>query len=246
MPGSVWSGDLEMRVLAAIAVLLVATDVAMAADLPIPMPAVPSVMPPVWAGLYIGIEGGGVFGSTNQIANGPLGFGPITPGYNATGGLAGGTVGYNWQLSNWLLGLEADMSWADVQGSAHETSPFNTSTVISTKQNWLATGRGRVGWIAPNDILLYATGGIAVAGVEADIIPPVATALADTQTRWGGTIGGGLEVKFTPKWSLKAEYLYAKFQSASYFGNPRPGTNTRSDVPLDNNIFRVGVDFAFH
>lgn len=236
-----------MRVWAVIAIFLLAIpDVVLAADLPIPAPAAPPVMSPSWAGVYFGVEGGGVFGSTNQIADGPIGFGAITPGYDATGGLLGGTIGYNWQLSNWILGLEGDMSWVRVQGSAHEASPFNTSSVIDTKENWLATGRGRVGWIAAYNIMLYATGGVAVAGVEADIIPAGIAELTDTQARWGGTVGGGVEVKLTPIWSLKAEYLYVKFQSANYFSNPPPGTNTRSDVPLDNNIFRVGVDYAFH
>ena len=56
-----------------------------------------------------------------------------------------------------------------------------------------------------------------------------------------------MEAKLTANWSFKAEYLYAKFQSASYFSGPQPNrTNTRSDVPLDNNIFRFGINYALH
>jgi opacity protein-like surface antigen len=62
---------------------------------------------------------------------------------------------------------------------------------------------------------------------------------------WGGTLGGGVEVRLTSNWSTKAEYLNVRFQSANYFSNPPPGFNERSDVPLDNNLFRFGINYAF-
>ena len=199
-----------------------------------------------WTGLYLGVEGGGAFGTSNQIDNGPFGFGPTTPGYNATGALAGGTAGYNLRTGNWVWGLEGDMSWTNVRGSAHEMAPFTASTVVDTKENWLATGRGRLGWSTANGLLLYATGGIAAGSVTADIVERGAPfTITDTKLRWGGTIGAGVETKITSHWSFKAEYLYAKFQSEGYFSEPLPGrTNTRSDVPLDNNIFRFGINYA--
>src|SRR6202041_1996032 len=73
-----------------------------------------------WSGWYAGVEGGGGFGSSNQIAGGPLGFGPITAGYRLSGWLAGGTVGYNYQSGAWVFGLEGDMSWAKIRGSGNE------------------------------------------------------------------------------------------------------------------------------
>jgi outer membrane immunogenic protein len=201
-------------------------------------------MAPSWVGLYYGIEGGGAIGDTNQIADGPLGFGPVTSGYEAVGGLIGGTVGYNWEADNWVLGLEGDMSWANIKGSAHNTPPFTPGGTDGTQENWLATGRGRFGWIFLNNTMLYVSGGAAAASVEAIITPAAAAVRTDTETRWGGAIGGGVEARLTPNWSLKAEYLYVKFQSQKYFAVPPPGTNTRSDVPLDNKVIRFGINYA--
>jgi outer membrane immunogenic protein len=199
-----------------------------------------------WTGLYLGAEDGGVFGASNQIDNGPFGFGPTTPGYKTTGALAGGTVGYNLRTGNWVWGLEGDMSWTNVRGGAHEMAPFTTSTFVDTKENWLATGRGRLGWSTAKDFLFYATGGIATGSVTAEIAGAGAPmTLTEARVRWGGTVGAGVETKITSHWSFKAEYLYAKFRSAGYFSEPLPGkTNTRSDVPLDNNIFRFGLNYA--
>ncbi|MGA7433394.1 MAG: outer membrane beta-barrel protein [Xanthobacteraceae bacterium] len=228
--------------------LFAMSNLAIAADLPAPAPAAPPspiAVPPSWTGVYLGIEGGGIVGNSNQIANGPLGFGPISSGYTVTGGLVGGTAGFNWQTGDWVFGLEGDMSWADVRGSANEAPPFTSGSVIDTKENWLATGRGRIGWTTSNSIMFFATGGFAAAAVEADIMPPTAAERSETDTRWGGTVGGGVEAKLTPNWSAKAEYLYTKFASQGYFSNPPPGTNIRSDVPLNNNIFRFGINYAF-
>ncbi len=215
-----------------------------AADMAIKAPTLAQPSPWTWSGFYVGIEGGGAFGNTNQIAAGPLGFGPITPGYKVKGGLAGETVGYNWQIQNWVVGVESDLSWANVRGFTHESSPPFGGGIVQTNEDWLATGRARLGLTIANNVLVFATGGIAAAAVEANILPLAAAERTETHVRWGGTFGGGIESKITAKWSVKAEYLYANFASQSYYDNPPPGTNTRSNVPIDNNIFRVGLNYA--
>ena len=168
----------------------------------------------------------------------------ITPGYKVKGGLAGETVGYNWQMQNWVVGVEGDMSWANVRGFTHESSPPFGGGIVQTNEGWLATGRARLGFTITNNVMVFATGGIAAAGVAANILPLAAAERTETHVRWGGTFGGGIESKITAKWSVKAEYLYANFASQSYYDNPPPGTNTRSNVPIDNNIFRVGFNYA--
>jgi outer membrane immunogenic protein len=221
-----------------------AANPSFAADMPIKSPT-PAALPSwTWSGFYLGIAGGWAFGNTNQIAGGPLGFGPITPGYKVKGGLAGETVGYNWQMQNWVVGVEGDMSWANVRAFTHESSPPFGGGIVQTNENWLATGRARLGWTVTNSVMVFATGGIAAAAVEANILPLAAAERTETHVRWGGIFGGGIESKITANWSVKAEYLYVNFASQSYYDNPPPGTNTRSNVPLDNNIFRVGFNYA--
>jgi outer membrane immunogenic protein len=199
-----------------------------------------------WSGWYAGVEGGGGFGSSNQIAGGPLGFGPITAGYRLSGWLAGGTVGYNYQSGAWVFGLEGDMSWAKIRGSGNEVSPFTPTVINQTNENWLDTARGRIGYSSQDGWLIYATGGVAVAGVQAaTVAPPGLASLSETQTRWGGVVGGGAEVMIAPAWSVKAEYLYTSMQSKIYFAAPPAGVNTRSNVPVEESIVRVGINYHF-
>jgi outer membrane immunogenic protein len=230
------------------AVALVGT--AAAADL---SPAYTKAPPPIpvaysWTGCYLGIEGGGAWGHSDQISGGPFGFGSISggTGYDVSGGLVGGTVGCNYQVNSWVLGVEGDMSWVDKSGSTHEAPPFNTTSVIGTHEHWLATIRGRLGFTPMDRWLLYVTGGFAAADVEATINTVAAGLLSDTQTRTGWTAGVGVETVVWNNLTAKFEYLHVEFGSQQYFNPPpTPGTNTRSDVPLTNEIVRAGLNWRF-
>jgi outer membrane immunogenic protein len=202
--------------------------------------------PSGWPGFYLGVEGGGTFGSSNQIDGGPLGSGETTHGYDISGGLFGGTIGYNFQAGPWVYGLEGDFSWTNAQGQANEIPPVTTSSVVATSENWLSTARARLGWAISNDVLIYASGGFAVASVEATVTTVASGNPSETQTRWGGAVGGGVEAMLAPGWSVKAEYLYIDLQGAEYF-NPPPGPsfNVRTDVPVDQHVFRLGIAYHF-
>jgi outer membrane immunogenic protein len=240
----------KCRALVAAVAVVGCASVASAADMPIKAPVAQLPVAYNWTGFYVGVNAGGAWGQSNQVSGGPLGLN-ISNGYNVSGGLVGGTAGYNWQITNWLIGLEGDFSWANIKGNANEILPFTPAVVIGTKENWVGTGRVRIGMTADR-WLVYATGGFAAASVQGTINAAAVTGntFTDTQTRWGWTGGGGVEYAFFGKWSAKLEYLYAKFQSKGYF-NPSPalaaGLNlvTRSDIPLNNNIIRVGVNYRF-
>src|SRR6202790_3816817 len=142
--------------LGAIAALVLGTTAASAADLPLKTKALPPVAIYDWTGFYIGIEGGGSLGTSNhedRLDN------PYTLGYNVKGGLVGGTVGYNWQMSSFVFGLEGDLSWVSEVGTHPDDGPVvgNVAFSSSTKENWLATARARFGY-AVNNLLFYGTG----------------------------------------------------------------------------------------
>src|SRR5581483_7535178 len=84
-----------------------AADMAVKAPLKAPAPTWS------WTGFYLGLEGGGGWARTRQADT----VGVTSGNYNQSGGLIGGTIGYNWQLNNIVFGLEADMSWAGIDGS---------------------------------------------------------------------------------------------------------------------------------
>jgi hypothetical protein len=80
---------------------------------------------------------------------------------NMTGGLGGGQLGFNYQVANWVFGIEGDYSWADIKGDESSVSPLiTTHTISNSKLTWLATATGRVGY-AWNNWLPYVKGGAA-------------------------------------------------------------------------------------
>ena len=73
-----------------------------------------------WSGFYIGANGG--WGSSRNCYTNTAVFGvavaPTAEGcHDATGGTAGGQIGYRWQSGAWVFGLEAQGNWADFRGS---------------------------------------------------------------------------------------------------------------------------------
>src|SRR5674476_1424626 len=122
--------------LASAGVLAIGVVSASAADLPRqrPMPEKASVYvtPPYnWTGFYVGINGGWGFGRSDISA-------PVSSGsYDTSGGLVGGTLGYNYQMGQVVFGLEGDIDWSDLHGSA----PC-AGTTCETRNNWLSTARG--------------------------------------------------------------------------------------------------------
>jgi outer membrane immunogenic protein len=157
-----------------------------------------------WSGFYIGGNAG--WASAHKCWTQTAGFAPgVAEGcHDATGAVAGGQIGYRWQTGAFVFGLEAQGDWADLSGS-------NTSTVFGvinrTRIDALGLFTGQVGY-AWNNALLYVKGGAAVVsdsyrgfgiGVGAEFDRA-------NETRWGGTVGVGLEYGFAPNWSVGVEY----------------------------------------
>ena len=226
------------------ATALIATSLpTLAADMPVK--ARPSYVLPAyynWSGLYVGIVGGWATGSSQHISA----IGNITDPFTLSGAMIGGTIGYNWQFANWVLGVEGDWSWTNKKGTGPDIPPFALTATSGTNEKWLATIRGRIGYAFAGDWMVYGTGGLAVAAIEATVDFPGVNNVAETKTRMGWTIGLGVEKALWGAWSVKAEYLYVKFNDAAYFEAPAPvGIATRSNVPVTDNLFRVGLNYKF-
>ena len=229
-------------IIGAIAALVLAPTAVSAADLPMKAPPIPIAIYD-WTGFYIGVSGGGSLGTTTHI-DAATGLGD-TLGYNLRGGMVGGTLGYNWQVSSFVFGFEGDASWVGEYGSHLDDGAVgNPAFTSSTKETWVATARARAGY-AVNNLLFFGTGGYAAAGVQAGIKDSGTNAVlaSATSTRSGWTAGGGLEWGFAPNWSAKFEYLYMKFDSAAF--NTVAGEGPRSSVPLDDNVVRAGINYRF-
>lgn len=181
-----------------------------------------------WTGLYVGINGGGAFGS--QMSSDALR--GINTSFPSSGELVGGTFGYNFQTGSTVLGLEGDIDWSGIRGSSGVVNGVNYHDYL----NWISTVRGRVG-IAFDRFLPYVTGGAAFGGSKENITAPQGT-LNGSDTSAGWTVGAGLEYGITPNVSLKAEYLYVDL------GNATPISGERTD--LKANVVRGGVNWRFN
>ncbi|MCK1361554.1 outer membrane beta-barrel protein [Bradyrhizobium sp. 199] len=161
-----------------------------------------------WSGFYIGANGG--WGTSRKCWDMTqfVGF-PVVPAgaegcHDASGGTVGGQIGYRWQTGAYVFGLEAQGNWADFNGS-------NSSTFIiarnQSKVDAFGLFTGQIGYTW-NNVLLYVKGGAAVTHDKyaGRTIPGDVVFDSGTETRWGGTVGVGLEYGFTPNWSVGVEY----------------------------------------
>jgi outer membrane immunogenic protein len=191
-----------------------------------------------WSGFYIGLNGGGG-SSHNCWTNAGIGEGC----HDATGGTVGGQIGYRWQMANWVFGLEGQGNWADFKGS--NASLVFANTTNQTKIDAFGLMTGQIGY-AFNNVLVYAKGGAAVTDTKyTGLVAGVAVDQA-TQTRWGGTVGAGLEVGFAQNWSVGVEYDHL-FMGTNNVTLTTGGIATRTDSfkqDVDMGLVRLNYRFG--
>ena len=197
---------------------------ALAADLSRPAPYATKAPPYVapyynWTGFYIGVNGGGAWGTDN---------------FNTSGGLVGGQVGYNWQFGQFVYGLEGDADWTNIRGNA------GCGVVGCTVRNdFLSTVRGRLGYAADR-WMPYVTGGLAIGNIRTS----GPALFGNDQTNAGWTVGGGLEFALPSNWTAKVEYLYVDLGN----NNNNCGVGCgfpNSNVDFTTNIVRGGFNYRF-
>jgi outer membrane immunogenic protein len=215
------------RFVFACALAVTAGAPAFAADLPpatmpprAPAAYAPAVAPTYnWSGIYVGVNGGYGFGTTTVKV------GPLSASGTTDGGVVGGTIGANYQIGQFVVGIEGDGDWSDFG-----LNGFTSCLGCTGTDNWLATGRGRLGF-AWDRVLLFGTGGAAFSeGV---------TSGAGTQVGW--TAGGGVEVGITENFTAKVEYLFVDFGSTSCGS----GSGISCSVNFDASLVRGGLNYKF-
>ncbi|OCC02405.1 hypothetical protein BA190_24085 [Labrys sp. WJW] len=174
--------------------------------------------------------------------------------FDVKGFVGGAHAGYNYQFADSALvvGVEGDVDYAGIKGHAsglagvHATSSIGLTGFaqrrLDLKSEWQGSARLRAGYALDN-ILLYATGGIAIA--EAKLINntglfslggfPVAGLSARTSSskvHIGWTAGLGAEYAITANWLLRAEVRYTAFQARSYGTSYIAASDTVIDKPV--------------
>ena len=189
----------------------VAASAANAADLPRGHLAPAPYSAFSWAGPHVGLNAGLLWGTVDNSSADPLGF------------LGGIQIGYDWQLGQFVYGVETDLQ---------VTNADDTFAAFKFSNPWFGTLRGRLGF-GMNNILLYATAGLAYGSGE------VQTAgLSERHSHFGWTIGMGAEVGLAPNWSARVEYLFVSLGSERY-------ALTGLDHDFESSLLRLGVNFRF-
>jgi outer membrane immunogenic protein len=231
----------------------VAVAALVVAGLVSPAQAADESVGPGWSGFYFGVTGGYALGEANidadllsDSANSLSQVVSEDGKADLEGGMVGGLVGYDHDLGNGIvIGIVGDVSWSGLGGGV-DVKPSVTGVSgsdydMNTDLSWFGTVRGRLGYDL-GDAMIYATGGLAMGGVEADLKEDIVGHLSsDSGVQVGWTVGGGINYMATEHLMLGVEYLYVDLGSASYDF----GSYGDADTDVNMSIVRGSLSFRF-
>jgi outer membrane immunogenic protein len=196
-----------------------------------------------WTGFYIGGNLGAVANHSRftDIDDLFVGFNNTFLDSSETGFTIGGQVGYNWQVSTFVFGLEGDLNWVDSKANVTIRPP---AVFASATMDWMSTLRARAGLLLTPTVLLYATGGLAIAHFSDSWGEPTVVTVTSDQTRSAPVVGGGVEYKVTPNVTARLEGLYANFGSTTT-ATPFVGLSYRTDFAHTAAAVRTGLSFKW-
>ncbi|MBZ6079424.1 outer membrane protein, partial [Microvirga puerhi] len=185
-----------------------------------------------WTGFYVGVNAGYGWNTNNENVFVP-GIGFVDSGSNG-GFVGGGQIGYNYQFNQFVVGVEGDVQYADVNRHRNNDFLFVTPGFVGANNNnnndWFGTVRARAGF-AFDRALIYATGGFAFNGDNG-----------------GWTVGGGVEYAFTNNLTAKVEGLYVNIDNgnrndAFLLGTPVGFVGGKNKDEFG--VIRAGLNYKF-
>jgi outer membrane immunogenic protein len=236
--------------LLAVTALSLLSASAFAADLGVPLKALPGPAPFAWTGCYAGANAGGGWGQKDLIDSagflgglGPPG-GPRAASLNIDGYMLGGQLGCDYQFDSGLvLGVEGYAAGGNIGGNALVPVPGGNATFSDTT-NLLTSGTARIGY-AYGRWLPYVKGGVAWASNNYTVAEVLGAYNATaSEDRFGWTVGAGIEWAVWGDWSVKLEYDYYGFgtQSVTFTDGV---SNTTGPVSINQSIQVVMLGLNF-
>ncbi len=202
--------------------------------------------PALWSGFYAGIQAGYAEAKYDGIFDndGDSGF---AEDLDLSGGAVGIHVGYNWQHSNIVLGIEADISAVNISDAVSDRD--GNDDITAGNIDTLASLRGRIG-VASGSYLVYATGGIAFADAEYSVVDTDGDQSSGTTSfdTVGYVVGGGMEKMFTQSGiRMRIEGLYYGFDDQVDTSNLAPTDSDTGDFAKFEDVWsvRVGLSVPF-
>jgi outer membrane immunogenic protein len=236
-----------VRLLAASAVLAALSTTALAADLPVYAPTAPPAF--TWTGIYIGGQIGYQWGqeSASSYSLPDYTFYASEPTSTSEGVVGGAHLGYNWQYTPFVFGVEGDVDGSSYSGTGLDnTGELQATTRIPIE----GSIRARVGF-AWDRVLIYGTGGVAFASIQNTfdgLGSPYVVGGSDSQTtgRVGWTAGGGIEYAIVNNWSVRAEYRYTDYGSFYVPLVYTSGDDFTARIHETDNRAEVGFSYNFN
>ena len=224
-----------------------------------------------WTGFYVGGNVGGAWenesGTSNFFSASAAAAQTNTPQSNSlrnTAVIGGVHAGYNWQITRWVFGVEADWDWTHTKnGFCRQTDNLSAACtdngrgflILNGKADWLDSARGRLGYTWDR-FMIYGTGGAAwakfgssintnclVAGCGSNTVSQNTTAnFSDKKLGW--VAGGGVEAMLDTDWIARAEYLHYDLGSVTntLVGDQQSTTWSRA---VKYETVRVGLSYKF-
>ena len=223
----------------------------------------PVYAPDIWTGFYVGTQSGAASG-TAKVAD------PYAPSIfgdkvGTSGEFGGAVLGYNTMIGKLVAGVEADANWADLDGTntCFAASPYYVSSNCHAHIDAFGTLTARLGTTVGNSgrTLLYAKGGVAWESIKLEATQnsaftnfPGFPGTSVSETKWGWTVGAGVERALTGRWSVKAEYDYLNFGNSNFTA---PASALETALPQsfaaiasapthyssDLHLFKVGTNY---
>lgn len=208
-----------------------------AADLPYQQPIAP-IQTYDWSGFYVGGQLGYAFGHADHSFGGNA----FAPGDSQPDGLVGGAhLGYNVHFNPVVVGIEADIEGASIDGLYQSfAGPTGSGAVDVGTQGSV---RARIG-MAFDRFLPYATAGVAIASVDYSGGPAFGPCCGYSETRTGWTAGVGLDYGINDFISTGLEYRYTSLGEAEGVLDPSFPGNTMN-VDLGYHAIRGRVSLSF-
>jgi len=212
-----------------------------------------------WTGGYIGIQGGYAWGKSEAETDIDPTFTAIDgldiDDFEANGFVGGAHVGYLLQSDSFVYGVEGDIEFADLKDKT-DIAYIDDATIgdggeAEKKIDWLGSLRLRAG-IAADRALFYATGGLAVGGVSLETdLSPVAEGIGlsnddDSKTKWGWTLGAGVEYAVTDALSARIEYRYTDLGKTDVRVETPAGAGVDGETDNDFHAVRAGLSWHFN
>jgi outer membrane immunogenic protein len=211
-----------------------------AADMRVKAPLAPPPPPPFsWTGFYIGGELGGAW-ANGTVTDSLFG---LSVSSDHSGFIGGPVVGFNYQASNIVFGVEGDFDWTSLSATGNGVPTRIGTLQASANTDWVSSLTGRIGYAADRALLYVKGGGGWVRNTASITNLSTGASVSASNTNSGWLIGGGLEYAFASNWSAKVEFDYLKLDSFSWNSVLFPAETFTASRNIS--MFKAGINYRF-